>query len=86
MQDDVSTVVMWSKSIPEVESQYGGRLEEFNGMSSQSHVPHCRVLPHGEFNVMIQEPRATFHTHIWHIWYSAEGTGRGRSPPSPLLL
>ena len=35
--------------------QYGGRLGEFHGMSSQSHLPHCRVLPPGEFNVMIRE-------------------------------
>jgi len=28
-------------------------LSEFNGMSSQSHLPHCRVLPPGEFSVMI---------------------------------
>jgi len=30
-------------------------LGEFHGMSSQSHLPHCRVLPPGEFNVMIPE-------------------------------
>jgi len=28
--------------------QYGGRMGEFSGMSSQSHLPHCRVLPTGE--------------------------------------
>ena len=28
-------------------------------MSSQSHVLHCRVLPLGEFTVMIPEPHAT---------------------------
>ena len=39
--------------------QYCGRLGEFNGMSSQSHVSHCRVLPLGEFTVMIPEPHAT---------------------------
>ena len=41
-----------------VEFQYGGRLGEFNGMSShfQSHVSHCRVLPLGEFTVTIPEP------------------------------
>jgi len=27
----------------------------FHGISSQSHLPHCRVLPPGEFNVMIPE-------------------------------
>ena len=41
---------VWSKSKPDVELQYGGRLDEFNGMSTQSHLPHCRVLPSGEFN------------------------------------
>ena len=44
---------------PDVEFQYGGRLCEFNGMSSQSHVSHCRVLPLGEFTVTIPEPHAT---------------------------
>ena len=29
MQNDMSTVVMWSKSKPDVEFQYGGRLGEF---------------------------------------------------------
>ena len=38
--------------------QYGWRLGEFHGMSSQSHLPHCRVLPLGEFTVMFQEPHA----------------------------
>jgi len=55
----MSTAVMWSKSKPDVEFQYGGRLGEFNGMSSQSHLPHCRVLPPGEFNVVIPELRVT---------------------------
>ena len=35
-----------------IDFQYGGRLAKFNGMSSQNHVPHYRVLPPGEFNVM----------------------------------
>jgi len=55
----MSTAVMWSTSKPDVELQYGERLGEFNGMSSQSHVSHCRVLPLGEFTVTISEPRAT---------------------------
>jgi len=59
MQHDMSTAVMWSKSKPDVEFQYGGRLGEFNGMSSQSHVSYCRVLPLGEFTVTISEPHAT---------------------------
>jgi len=58
-KNDMSTAVMWSKSKPDVEFQYGGRLGEFNGMSSQSHLPHCRVLPPGEFNVVIPELRVT---------------------------
>ena len=37
----------------------GGRLGELHGMSSQSHLPHCMVLPPGEFNVMIPELRVT---------------------------
>jgi len=48
VQNDMSTTVMWSKSKPGVELQYGRRLGEFNGMSSQSHLPHCRVLPRGD--------------------------------------
>ena len=51
----MSTVVIWSKSKLDVELQYGGRLGEFHGKSSQSHLPHCKVLPPGEFNVMIPE-------------------------------
>jgi len=43
---------------PDVEFQYGGSLGEFSGMSSQSHVSQCRVLPLGEFTVMIPEPHA----------------------------
>ena len=38
MQNDMSTVVIWSKSKPDVEFQNGERLGEFNAMSSQSHV------------------------------------------------
>jgi len=48
----MSTAMVWSKSKPDVEFQYGGRLGEFNGMSSQSHLPHYRLLPPGKFNVM----------------------------------
>jgi len=59
VQNDMSTAVMWSKSKPDVEFQYGGRLGKFNDMSFQSHVSHCNVLPLGEFTVMIPEPYAT---------------------------
>jgi len=51
--------VIWSKSKRDVEFQYGGRLGEFNGISSQSHLPHFTVLPLGEFTVIIPEPHAT---------------------------
>ena len=34
VQNDMSTAVISPKSKPEVEFQYGGRLGEFNGMSS----------------------------------------------------
>ena len=59
VQNDMSTAVVRSKSKPGVQFQYGGRLGESNGMSSQSHLLHCRVLPPGEFNVMIPELRVT---------------------------
>jgi len=60
----MSTAVIWSKSKPDVEFQYSGRLGEFHGMSSQSYVSHCRVLPLGEFTVMIPEPHATLQRVI----------------------
>ena len=56
----MSTAVIWSKSKLDVEFQYGGRLGKFNGMSPQSHISHCRVLPLGEFTVM-------FSWATWHI-------------------
>ena len=43
------------RSKPEVIFQYGGRLGKFSGMSCQSQLSHCRVLPPGEFSVMILE-------------------------------
>ena len=59
MQNDISTAVIWSKSKPDVGFQYAERLGELHGMSFQSHVSHCGVLPPGEFTVMIPEPHAT---------------------------
>jgi len=38
VQNDMSTAVIWSKSKPGVEFQYGGRLGEFSGMPSQSEI------------------------------------------------
>jgi len=43
--------------VVKIESKCDERLGEFNGMSSQCHLRHCRVLPPGEFNVMISELR-----------------------------
>ena len=59
VQNDMSTAVIWSKSKPDVEFQYGGPLGEFNGMSSQSHLSHFGVLPPGEFSVVIPDLRVT---------------------------
>jgi len=72
VQNDMSTAVMWSNSKPDVVFHYAGRLGEFNGMSPQSHLPHCRVLPHGEFSVMIPELRVTLQGAateqiLWHV-------------------
>ena len=57
VQNGMSTAVTWSKSKHDVEFQYGVRLGEFSGMSSQSHLPHCRVLLLGELNVIIPQLR-----------------------------
>jgi len=56
---------------PDVEFQYGGLLGEFNGMSSQSHVSHCRVLPLGELTVTIPEPQ-------WHATLQGAVTWRNQ--------
>jgi len=82
VQNDMSTAVIWSKLKPEVEFQYGGRLGEFNGMSSQSHLPHCRVLPPGEFNVMIPQLRVILQGAAtgrieWHVILEIHITLRG---------
>ena len=78
MQNDMSTAVIWSKLKPDVEFQYGGRFGKFNGMSSQSHLSHCRVLPLGEFTVMIPELRATLQGAAagriqWHVILEPKG-------------
>jgi len=57
---DISTAVMWSKSKPDVEFQYCGCLGKFNGMSSQCHLPHFRMLPPGEFSGMSSQ------SHVSH--------------------
>jgi len=81
-----STAVMWSKSKPDVEFECGGRLGEFNGMSSQSHVSHCRVLPLGEFTVMIPEPHATLQGAVtWRNQCHDRATLRGVRIPSAII-
>jgi len=86
MQNDMSTAVIWSKSKPDVEFQYGGRLGEFNGMLSQSHVSHCRVLPLSEFTVMIPEPHATLQGAVtWRNRCHDRTTLQGVRIPSAVL-
>ena len=86
MQNDMSTVVMWSKSKPDVEFQYGARMGEFNGMSSQSHVSHCRVLPLAEFTVTILEPHATLQGAVtWRNQCHDRATLQDVRIPSAIL-
>jgi len=61
-------------------------MGEFNGMSSQSHVSHCRVLPLGEFTVTIPEPHATLQAAMWHCRVqSPDDTLQGVEIPSAIL-
>ena len=86
VQNDISTAVIWSKSKPEAEFQYGGRLGEFTSMSSQSHVSHCRVLPLGEFTC--HNSRATCHNQgaaTWRNQCHDRATLQGVRIPSALL-
>jgi len=86
VQNDMTTVVIWSKSKPDVEFQYGGRLGEFHGMSFQSHLPHCGVLPFGEFTVMIPEPHATLQGAVtWRIQCHDRATLQGVIIPSAIF-
>jgi len=86
VQNDMSTAVMWSKSKPDVEFQYGGRSDEFNGMSSQSHVSHCRVLPLGEFTVTIPEPHVILQGAVtWRNQCHDRATLQGVRIPSTVL-
>jgi len=82
----MSTAVIWSKSKPDAEFQYGGRLGELHGMSSQSHLPHYRVLPLAEFTVMIPEPRATLQGALtWRNQCHDRATFQGVVIPSAIL-
>ena len=59
----MSTAGIWLNSKPEVKFQYDGSSGEFNGVSSQSYVSHCRVLPPDKFNGM------SFQSHVllWRV-------------------
>ena len=83
VQNDMSTAVIWSKSKPAVEFQYGGRLGKFHGMSSQSYLPLCTVLPPGEFTVMIPELHATLEVAVtWRNQCHDRATLQGIIIPS----
>ena len=70
----------------DIELQYGGSFGEFNGMSSQSHVSHCRVLPLGEFTVTIPEPHATLQGAVtWRNHYHDRATLQGVRIPFAIL-
>ena len=43
-----------------------------HGLSSQSHLPHCRVLPPSEFNVIILELRVTLQGAATGIGMSSQ--------------
>jgi len=71
---------------PNVEFQYDGRLDEFNGTSSQSRVSHCRVLPLGEFTFTIPEPHATLQDAVtWRNECRDCATLQGVRIPSGIL-
>ena len=78
VQNYISTAVIWSKSKLDVEFQYSRRFGEFHGKSSQSHLPHCRVLPLGEFSVMIPELCVT-------LQYAATGRIQRHVIPEPRI-
>jgi len=54
--------------------------------SSQSYVSHCRVLPLGEFTVMIPEPHATLQGAVtWRNQCHDHATLQGVRIPSTIL-
>jgi len=80
---DCGDVWKWK---PDVEFQYGGHLGEFSGMSSHSHVSHCRVLPLGELTVTIPEPHATLQGAVtWRNQCCDPATLQGVRIPSVIL-
>jgi len=86
VQNDMSTAVMWSKSKPDVEFQYGERLGEFSMACNPEHVSNCRVLPFGEFTVTIPEPHATLKGAVtWRNQCHDRATLQGVRIPSTIL-
>ena len=85
VQNDMPTATIWTKSKIEVEFQYSGRLSEFNDMSFQSHVSHCRVLPPGEFNVMIPEPHWKSFFALFFVFLMQFGLRRAAAFVSSLI-
>jgi len=84
VQNDLLIAVIWSKSKPDVEFQYGGRLGEFHVI--QEPPAHCRVLPLGEFTVMIPEPHATLQGAVtWRNQCHDRDTLHGVIIPSAIL-
>jgi len=68
VQNDMLTAVMWSKSKPEIEFQYGGRLGEFNVM-----IPEPPATLQGAVTGRIQwhvipEPRVTLQGRPIATW------------------
>jgi len=71
---------------PDLEFQYGGRLGEFSGMSCQSHVSHCMVLPLGEFTVTIPVPPPTLQGAVtWQNQCSDRATLQRVRIPSSIM-
>ena len=61
-------------------------MGEFSGMSSQSHLSHCRVLPLGEFTVTIPELHATLQGAVtWQNQCHDRATLHGVRIPSAIL-
>ena len=61
-------------------------LGEFHGMSSQSHLPHCRVLPLGECTVVTPKPHATLQGAVtWRNHCHVRSTFQGVIIPSAIL-
>ena len=76
VQNDMSTAVMWSKSKSDVEFQYGGRLGEFSGMSSQSHLPHTAGCCH------LANSMSWFQSYVSHCRVLPPGEFNGMSSQS----